>query len=247
MLSAYVEQSQGEKAIRLYRQMQKQCVGLDHITLVCILQACSAIGSLEKCRQCHFDIVSTGFDQILSVAATLIDAYGSCAGMIDAQAVFETLSEPDILTWNVCISGRAGEQNSLASLDMLERLILTGFKPDEDTLFFVLSACSHTGLVVEGLEFCVFMSRSYGITPCLKHYSSMLDLFGRAGDFRRVQNMLSKMPMQANLNTWLCLLSVCRTHGNVEMAKQAFDHAVNLQPNQATAYVLMSNVYAEVG
>lgn len=53
--------------------------------------------------------------------------------------------------------------------------------------------------------------------------------------------------MQADLIIWLCVLCACRTHGNLELAKQAFDHAVNLQPKQALAYVMMSNIYADAG
>ena len=49
---------------------------------------------------------------------------------------------------------------------------------------------------------------------------------------------------------WLCLLGACSAHGNVELAKQAFDNAVKLQPKQpkqTTAYIVMSNIFIDAG
>ena len=51
--------------------------------------------------------------------------------------------------------------------------------------------------------------------------------------------------MPNNLNVWLFLLGACRAHGNFELAKQAFDHAIALQPMEATVYILMANIYAD--
>eukprot|EP00250_Pteridium_aquilinum_P021972 c25273_g2_i5 orf=128-3292(+) len=245
MLSAYVEQGEGHKALQLYRQMQDNCIASNHITVTCILQACIDIGNFEICRELHFNIVSVGYDQVPSVSATLINAYGSYASMIDGQALFDKLLEADMVSWNSCIGGHAGYGNCVASLHMFEHLKCAGLKPDELTLTSVLAACSHSGFVVEGLEYLESTSRDYDIYPDLKHYATMLDLLGRAGDFKRAKNVLEKMPMQADQDILLSLLGACRAHGNLELAEQAFDIAANLQPKQATAYILMSNVYAD--
>jgi hypothetical protein len=73
----------------------------------------------------------------------------------------------------------------------------------------------------------------------------MIDLLGRAGDFRRIENMFSYIPMQDDSAIWLCLLGTCSTRGNFELAKQAFSHVMRLKPREPRAYVLMSNVYVD--
>ena len=40
-------------------------------------------------------------------------------------------------------------------------------------------------------------------------------------------------------------LGACQMHGNVELAWHAYNEAVHLQPKQATAYVLVLNIYAD--
>lgn len=230
MLSAYVEEGQGSKALLLYEQMQKQHVTLNDVALICIIQACSLTGSLDLCKHVHFCAVSAGCDAIPFVTATLIHTYGSCSSMLDAHAFFEKFSDHDIVSWNACITGHAEQGNFPASLHMFEKLKLAGVKPDETTFTSILAACSHAGMIFKGLEYFESMSKDYGLTPDIKHFGSILDLLGRTGEFKRVQNMLCSMPMEANSIMWLCLLDACQTHGNLGLAKHVFDHIVDLQP-----------------
>jgi Flp pilus assembly protein TadD len=88
------------------------------------------------------------------------------------------------------------------------------------------------------------MKERYGLDPDIKHYGSILDLVGRAGLFEMAECLVNRMPMPADLSAWLCLLGACRAHGNVELARKAFDRAVHLKPEQDTAYIVMSSMHA---
>ena len=165
--------------------------------------------------------------------------------MADAQSAFDGSLLPDVVSWSACISGHASEGNSVESLHMFESFKATGRSPDDILMTSLLSACSYSGLVSRGCEYFETMIRDYAICPNLKHYGILIDLLGRAGDFKRIMNLLNLMPMEADMPIWLSVLGACRMHSSIEMAKHAFDHAVNLQPKQATAYVLMSNIYGD--
>ncbi|MCO5557960.1 hypothetical protein L7F22_011534 [Adiantum nelumboides] len=248
LLTAYIELGQEKKALWLYRQVLKESEMLDDVTFLCILQASSETGFVEICKHLHFEVVCAGLDSIFSVVATLIHAYGSSASMIDAQVVFDELQELHTASWNTNIAGNAGEGNEIQSLQIFEALRLTaGLKPDEVTFLIVLSACSHSGLVAQALEYFDSMTRNHDLVPDSRHYGIMINLLGRAGNFRHIEGMLRQMPIQANLSVWLCLLGACRLHGNVAFAMEAFKQAVRLQPTHVTAYVLMSNIYGDAG
>lgn len=123
MLSAYIEQGQGEKALTLYMQMQTDCLlTLDDVIVVCVLQACGKTGSLEIARHLHFAIGFASHNLSCFLASALAYAYGSCASTGDVQAIFDGLSEPDLITWNACIAGYAGEGNLLASQRMAQEM-----------------------------------------------------------------------------------------------------------------------------
>lgn len=242
MLSAYVEQGQASKALKLYKRMQKLGLPLDSTALACVLQASSENGRLDFCRQLHFNSVSAGHDSSRFLENCFVHAYGTCSCLLDARAVFDKLSKPDLISWNACIAGYAQEGNYGACMHMLESMHKTGIKPNEVTFFSVLSVCSHAGHVAKGLECFETMSRDYGICAELKHHAIIMDLLARVGDFSKVMDISERMPLQGGLSLRSSLLGACLKHGNLELGEQLFNYATELQPLD---YVLMSNIYAD--
>ena len=247
ILSAYIRDGQPEEALTLLRKAQKQHAIFDDLTLTSILQACSLTGKLDICKEIHFGIASSCYREMSSLATTLIYAYGSCGGVVEMQACFEELPFiADIVLWNAFIDGYVGEGSVVESMHMFERLQMAGMKPDEVTLTSILSICNHEGLIDRAIVLFESMGRNYNIIPNSKHYGAMVDLLGRVGDFKRLENMLEKMPMEADTSMLLCLLGACCTHGNISFAEWAFRHSVMVDPQQVSAYIFMSNTYANV-
>eukprot|EP00250_Pteridium_aquilinum_P014300 c21901_g1_i1 orf=1662-5786(-) len=244
MLSVYSEHGEGEKVLQLHRQMEKEGVVVADWMLICVLQACISTGDIKMCRKIHRDIVLVGFDSCLAVTNTLMHVYGSCACIADAQATFDVL-DPNVVSWTALIAAYARQGDYAESLRWYEKMLGDGIRPNGVTFLSVLSACNHAGFVDKAFDCFTSMKTEYGLAPDMEHYGIMLDLLGRAGDFVGVENLLSEMPMQPDLEMWLCLLGSCRKHGNVELGKQAFDCAMQLQPKHAGAHVLMSNIFAD--
>eukprot|EP00249_Psilotum_nudum_P031876 c46766_g1_i1 orf=2-223(+) len=72
----------------------------------------------------------------------------------------------------------------------------------------------------------------------------MVDLLGRAGRLDEAERFIDKMPIHPNSVTWMTLLSSCRAHHCIERGKRAAEHALDLDPQLAPAYVVLSNIYA---
>lgn len=249
MLAAYVGQGQEEEAVELYEQMLQGGATPDDVTHTCLLQACGNTGRLETVQEIHRTLISTNHEEDLSsfLASTLINAYGRCARIEDAKAVFDAIPCPDVVSWNAVISVYARQGNHGASLYYYSEMLTAGIKPDRVTFLSLLCACSHAGLEEEGLDYFESMSRDHGISPQIEHYASIIDLLGRAGCFGEVEAMLSVIPMQPDLAMLLCLLGACRKHRKVALGEQMFHWAVRLHPTHAAAYVMMSNIYADAG
>lgn len=99
----------------------------------------------------------------------------------------------------------------------------------------------------EGWHHFKSMAAYYSVTPRLDHYGCMVDLFGRAGQLKEAEDLLTSMPFDPSIVVWTSLLSHCRTHGNVDIGRRCFDNSIALNPREASAYVLMTNIYADAG
>jgi hypothetical protein len=130
-------------------------------------------------------------------------------------------------------------------MDLFATLQLANIRMDATVFTPLLAVCSRSGLVAEGLLLFECMMMAYNITADLMHYGSLVDLLGRAGDFNRITNIVSRMPQWEDQAIWSSLLGACRVHGNMELGEQAFSKAIHLEPKQVSAYVVMSNMVAD--
>jgi hypothetical protein len=84
------------------------------------------------------------------------------------------------------------------------------------------------------------MSTIHKISAKLEHYTCMVDLLGCAGHLQEADNMIKAIPYYPNVAVWMALLGACRIHGNLEMAEHVAKQVLELEPENATGYVLLS-------
>ncbi|MCO5583751.1 hypothetical protein L7F22_037665 [Adiantum nelumboides] len=242
LFSVYLEQGLGEKALSLFNVIQKQHPFIDEAGLVCLLHACTDSVILETCRELHFYYVAGGYGKCISLATSLVHAYANCASIEDMQASFDEVDGPDTICWTVCINGNAGLGNFVMCADILERSKFAGVEPDEVILTALLLSCANSGGIVEGLEYLISLREVYGVMLHMTHYGTLVALLSGVGSLRRVDDIVSRMPMETDLNIWSTLLRACHTHCNVELARKLFTQALHKGQIEAPMYVLWSNI-----
>ncbi|RVW84087.1 Pentatricopeptide repeat-containing protein [Vitis vinifera] len=156
------------------------------------------------------------------------------------------MKERDCVSWNVIIVGYAQNGYGAEALQIFRKMLVCGEKPDHVTMIGVLCACSHTGLVEEGRHY-FFSMEEHGLIPLKDHYTCMVDLLGRAGCLNEAKNLIEAMPMNPDAVVWGSLLAACKVHGNIEMGKHAAEKLLEIDPWNSGPYVLLSNMYAELG
>ncbi|CAK9193903.1 unnamed protein product [Sphagnum jensenii] len=247
MISGHVNCGQGQKALELFRQMQQEGVRPDSVTFVGVLNACASVVALEEGKCVHQQIVECGWDSDVFVANSLIDMYAKCGSMEDAWSVFNKMPSRDVVTWTTILGGCAMHGHGKEALKHFEQMREEGVQPNDITFICLLSACSHSGLVDEGMHCYASMVTDYMISAKLEHYTCMVDLLGRAGRLQEAKNMVMAVPCKPHVAAWMALLGACRIRGNVEMAERVAKRILEMEPNNAAVYVLLSNIYAAAG
>ncbi len=59
--------------------------------------------------------------------------------------------------------------------------------------------------------------------------------------------MVMAMPWKPHVGAWMALLGACRIHGNVEMGECVARRILEMEPDNAADYGLVSNIYAPAG
>lgn len=216
-------------------------------TLVNVLSACARLGALELGEWVHVYAESIGYKGNVYVGNALIDMYAKCGIMENSLNVFSSMDVKDLITWNSIIYGLAMHGRGVEALNLFSQMKNTGEKPDGITFIGVLCACTHLGLVEDGLSYFQSMVDEYQIVPQIEHYGCVVDLLARAGLLDRAVNFVKEMPMEADAIIWAALLGACKIYKNIELAEVALEQLVVLEPKNPANYVMLSNVYGDLG
>lgn len=219
-----------------------------HFSYATVLSCCAKSSSLFQGKQIHAQVEKEGQATDVFVGSALINMYCKCGDVSDARQFFNTMPTRNTVTWNEMIHGYAQNGQGYEALCLYQNMIDSGENPPNAITFTaVLTSCSHSGLVDAGLEIFSSMSSQHGVQPTLDHYTCVIDALGRADRFDEAEVLMDKMPYRDDPIIWEVLLSSCRVHANVSLARRAADELFRLDPGNSTPYVLLANIYSSLG
>jgi pentatricopeptide repeat protein len=244
LISGYVQGGDAEEALNCFEQMLQGGFSPNSVTFLCILNACSSLGSIGKGKEIHNDVLREGLLKKHSLLGNaLVDMYAKCGLLIKAQEVFDELPVRDVTAWTTLIAGYAQLGRDELVVELLKKMLEEGMEPNGVTLTVMINACSHAGLPDIGHIYYEALSTCFGIIPSSEHYACLVDLFSRAGQFDEVMMVIKNMPIRDYLPVWNALLGACQRCGNVGLGRSAFEHAIQLDEKDAAPYVSMRNIY----
>lgn len=248
LIGGFVKKGLDEKALELFCEMQLSLVEPDYVTIIAVLSACANLGALNLGLWINRFVMGKEFADNIRLFNTLIDMYARCGRVDFARQIFEQMPSRTLVSWNSMIGGFAANGHVEEALKFFDRMKMEGFKPDGVSFTGALTACSHAGLVDQGLQFFDEMQRIHKISPRIEHYGCLVDLYSRAGRLEDAMTVIKNMPMKPNEVVLGSLLAACRNCGDVGLAEMLMKYLLKLDPGSASNYVLLlANMYAAAG
>nr|XP_043611314.1 pentatricopeptide repeat-containing protein At4g38010-like [Erigeron canadensis] len=245
MVGCFVKWGFCENAIRVFNEMVEGSeIRPNEATIVNVVAGCASLGTLSLCERVHNyvlgrrDICIEG-----NVGNALVNMYVKCGNMRTAISVFKALRFKDIVSWSTMISGVAMNGLGHHALSLFGLMLVHGVVPDDVTFISLLTSCSHSGLVDEGLRLFNAMVNVYGIEANERHGACIVDLYARAGRLKEAEDFVMGMCIEPDGPVWGALVSACRVHGN-EMMLQRIGQALVEKGANGGTLALVSNSYA---
>lgn len=249
LISCYIRNHRTRDALCLFDDLiseENQCKP-DDVTCLLVLQACAHLGALEFGEKIHGYIEEHGYNNIMTLCNSLIAMYSRCGSLDKAYRVFKGMQEKNVVSWSAMISGLAMNGLGREAIEAFGDMQRAGVLPDHQTFTGVLSACSHCGLVDEGMMYFDQMSKYFGILPNIHHYGCMVDLLGRAGLLDQAYQLIMSMGVKPDSTIWRTLLGACRIHKHATLGERVVGHLIELKAQEAGDYVLLLNIYSSLG
>ncbi|KAL5712958.1 hypothetical protein ACHQM5_015078 [Ranunculus cassubicifolius] len=248
LISGYAQNGRANEALRLFHSMLSSDCRPDAVIMVKVLIACSELTILQQALCFHGYLVSSGFDDKVYVGAGLIDLYAKCGALDNSIKVFDGMTYRDVVVWTAMIAGYGVNGHGREAIKTFKLMTETSVViPNSVTFLSLLFACSHAGLVDEGLKIFENMVHEYHIEPNSEHYSIMVDLLGRKGKLKEALDFINQMPIPPGPHVWGALLGACRIHHNLQIGEIVAKNLLILDPEHASYQLLLSNMYCEDG
>ncbi|KAF3597636.1 hypothetical protein DY000_02025106 [Brassica cretica] len=246
IISGFSQNGSVHEALFLFHRMVSESVTPNGVTVASLFSACASLGSLPIGSSLHAYSLKLGFlaSSSVHVGTALLDFYAKCGDAESARSVFDTIEEKNTITWSTMIGGYGKQGDREGSIELFEEMLKKEQKPNESTFTSILSACSHTGMVNEGKKYFNSMHKDYNFTPSAKHYTCMVDMLARAGELEQALDLIEKMPIQPDVRCFAAFLHGCGMHSRFDLGEIVIKKMFDLHPDDASYYVLVSNLYA---
>ncbi|KAL9434133.1 hypothetical protein AB3S75_028880 [Citrus x aurantiifolia] len=247
MISGYSQARRCKEALVVFHDMQMANVLPNEVTMVSVLSCCAVLGALETGKWVHLYVKKKRMELTITLGTALMDFYAKCGLIENAVEVFKKMPLKNVFSWTVLIQCLASNGQGERALETYYIMREKNIEPNDVAFIAVLSACSHVGMVDEGRELFVSMSRDFDLEPRMEHYGCMVDILGRAGLVEEAYQFIKNMPIPPNPVIWRTLLAACRAHKNVKVGEESLKNLVTLEPMHSGDYILLSDIYASVG
>ncbi|KAF2307319.1 hypothetical protein GH714_026330 [Hevea brasiliensis] len=221
LIAGYTHGGNGHHGLQVFRQMLLEEAESNPYSFSIAIRACASIGCQNYGKQIHTAVIKHGCESSLPVMNSIVDMYCRCGCLSEANQYFHEMTQKDLITWNTLIAGyEKSDSNSckvftelscknLVSwtsmmigygahgygrevIELFDDMVESGIKPDQIVFMAVLSACSHAGLVDQGLRYFNSMMDDYNIKPDHEIYGCVVDMLGRAGRVEEAYRLIQR-------------------------------------------------------
>eukprot|EP01018_Ginkgo_biloba_P019951 Gb_11581 [translate_table: standard] len=216
MIGGYVQNDDGEEALKLFSQMQPAGMKPDHYSFSTVLTACANVPSVERGREIHAHVIKTGFESHAFVGSALVDMYAKCGTTDDARNVFDKMSFKSLVSWTAMVSGYAQAGQSENSLNCFRQMQRAAIKPNNFAFTSALAACATLESEEQGKQLHAYIIK-LRFSSNVFVVNALITMYSKCGNLEDAQELFEKMPEQ-NVVSWTTIITACAQNEQSEQA-----------------------------
>ncbi|KAL6983535.1 hypothetical protein U1Q18_016921 [Sarracenia purpurea var. burkii] len=248
MISGLMQLGKEFEAFMFFKKMQLAGIIPSLKSITSLLPVCSALSALRCGKEIHGHTIRTGIFKDEFICTAVVDMYMKCGLSSWGHRIFDLFEKKtnDPAIWNAMISGYGRNGDMESGFKVFDQMIEQRIKPNSATFNCILSMCSHTGQVEKGWQFLGMMSRDFGLKPTPGNINCIVDLLGRSGWLDEARELLQELP-EPSASAIASLLNASKCHSDIKLGEQMAKMLSELEPENPTPLVILSNIYAGQG
>ncbi|KAK3019159.1 hypothetical protein RJ639_003246 [Escallonia herrerae] len=280
LISCSCQCGENLEGLKIFLRSRNAGVRVNEVCCATVLGACTALEYLKLGKQLHSLAIKCGIRMDQFVVTGLVSFYVKCGESDSAHRAFWEVDKPHFTAWTALIAGCVQSGKGREAINIFVKMHSSGMKPSEITFSSVFGAFAeakeieigkqvHSLIIKSGFSSFTFVGNAvlafYSKSGFLK---GSLRIFGEmdardvvtwntliaghvySGLYQEAIELLRSMilesfPGEPDKVVWRCLLSSCKAHKDLELGKIAAENILRTDPDDTSAHIMLSNIYAE--
>ncbi|KAG9143770.1 hypothetical protein Leryth_011439 [Lithospermum erythrorhizon] len=222
------------------RRVYDQAVEPDMVSWTAMVSGYVSAGLLAEAVKVFEDMLMKGCmpDQVAFV--TVINACTAEGRLDDASRFFSLMHNPNVVAWNVMISGHAKRGYEEKAIQSFKHMIRTGIQPSRSTLGSVLSAIARIATLEYGLQVHA-QAIKQGLDDNVYVGSSLISMYSKCQEIEAAKKAFDVMGEKNNVS-WNALLGGLAQNGYAHDVMELFMNMrfSGFEPNDFTYTSILS-------
>ncbi|KAH7440292.1 hypothetical protein KP509_04G100100 [Ceratopteris richardii] len=221
MIAAFISENEVIKAFHFYYRMISEGLKPERSTYLSILVGCASQEDIMEGRLAHASMLDYGLESDVGVANALINMYGNCNSLKDAQSVFEYIPVPNVVSWNSTIDALVHSGHDNDALKLFEKMQKSCVSPSNVTFINILSACSSAIFLEQGQllhHFIIFLGSEADVVVT----NSLVNMYGKCGEVRDAKVVFEKFETRDRVS-WTSMLTILASCPQKQDVLQFYD------------------------
>ncbi|XP_052201779.1 pentatricopeptide repeat-containing protein At4g04370 [Diospyros lotus] len=231
IISCYSRSGNVEAAVCLYNQMRYGGIKPCSVTMLALL---SGVLEVLYVQYVHACTIQYGFGCDIALLNSMVNLYGKCGRIEDAEELFESMDKRDIVSWNSLASSYALDGNMRGIFHLLSRMRIEGLGPDQRTFGSMVCAATRQGNLEMGqlVHACIVTAGSE-LNTHVK--TSLIVMYLKCGNFDDAFEIFERVS-DKDVILWTAMISGLVQNESADKALWLFRRMLlsNVVPSTAT-------------
>ncbi|KVH91585.1 pentatricopeptide repeat-containing protein At4g19220, mitochondrial [Cynara cardunculus var. scolymus] len=222
MINGFASNGMILEAFHLLREMQfRGSVEPDTVTILAVLSLCAESMLLRKGKAIHGFVTRRLRGSDLLLINCLMNMYSKCTKMAEAESLFVSIRDKDLVSWNTMISGYAQNGESRFAQFLFKKLLYQSLDCTLSTVLAVLCSCNSPNFLRFGKSLHSWQLK-LGFSNNILAVNSLLCMYTNCGDLKASYMLLLSVSTVADTACWNAMIAGCTQNGYFIEALETF-------------------------
>ncbi|PWA75391.1 tetratricopeptide-like helical domain-containing protein [Artemisia annua] len=241
MINGLVENGEVGKAYEMFRRMCQQGLVPNRFSLAGLLGKCTAPNDLWVGMELHCLAIKLNLESIAFVGNVLIMMYSKFSLLEEAEKIFWSIEEKDMISWNTFIAAYCHALDYTKGIKVFYEMLRThNSTPDDFTYTSALSACSGLASSLLGRQIHGYLIRTR-LNYDTGVANALVNMYAKCGSIKHAVTIFNQTRFH-NLLSWNTLMAGFANHGLGKQAIELFNQMkeLHMKPDSVTFIALLS-------